>query len=323
MPEVLQYDFMVRAMLAAVLVGLAAPTVGVFLVQRRLSLIGDGMGHVALTGVAVALVTNQAEVEVALVLTVLAAVAVELLRRYGRTAADVVLAVLFYGGIAGGVVVISLDEGGSTATLNTYLFGAITTTSREDLQVSAVLAVVVLVTALGLGRRLAAVSSDEEHARASGLPVTGLNVLLGVLTAVTVVLSMRVVGLLLISALMILPVAVSQQLSRSFRATTTTAMVVGVGASLAGVVGSWYADTPSGGTIVLLLIALFVLAAAGSALLRLGRSRGHRRRARAAGGVDGSPRPGGGDAPAGPASSGAGGQRRGTADREVSTRTGA
>ncbi|WP_422631945.1 metal ABC transporter permease [Pseudokineococcus basanitobsidens] len=273
---------MVRALVAALLVGLAAPAVGVFLVQRRLSLIGDGMGHVALTGVALGLLTGRAPVAVALVVTVVAAVGVELLRRYGRAGGDVVLAVLFYGGIAGGVVLVARADG-SAATLNTYLFGAITTTSAQDLRVFGVLAAVVLLATLGLGRRLAAVSSDEEHARASGLPVTGLNVLLAVLTAVTVVLSMRVVGLLLISALMILPVAVAQQTCRSFRTTTAAAMVVGVATSVVGVVTSYYGDTPSGGTIVLYLIALFVVAAAGSALLRAARHRGHRRSARAAG----------------------------------------
>jgi len=280
-PEVLQYGFMVRALVAALLVGLAAPSVGIFLVQRRLSLIGDGMGHVALTGVALGLLTGTAPVAVALVVTVLAAVAVELLRRYGRTGGDVVLAVLFYGGIAGGVVLVA-RAGGSAATLNTYLFGAITTTTTGDLRVFGVLAAVVLTATLGLGRRLSAVSSDEEHARASGLPVTALNLLLAVLTAVTVVLSMRVVGLLLISALMIVPVAVAQQVCRSFRSTTATAMGVGVVTAVFGVVTSYYGDTPSGGTIVLYLIALFVVAATGSALLRAVRHRGHRRRHRLA-----------------------------------------
>ncbi|GAA2036392.1 metal ABC transporter permease [Pseudokineococcus marinus] len=277
MPEVLTYGFMVRALVAALLVGLAAPSVGVFLVQRRLSLIGDGMGHVALTGVALGLLTGTAPVPVALVVTVVAAAAVELLRRYGRTGGDVVLAVLFYGGIAGGVVLVA-RAGGSAATLNTYLFGAITTTTAEDLRVFAVLAAVVLVATFGLGRRLAAVSSDEEHARASGLPVMGLNLLLAVLTAVTVVLSMRVVGLLLISALMIVPVAVAQQLCRSFRSTTLLAMGVGTVTAVVGVLTSYYGDTPSGGTIVLYLIALFVVTAAGSALVRAARHRGHRRR---------------------------------------------
>ncbi len=123
------------------------------------------------------------------------------------------------------------------------------------------LAVVVLGCVAALGQRMFAVSNDEEFARAAGLPVLALNLLLAVLTAVTVVVSMRVVGLLLISALMIVPNAVAQQLSRTFRATVLLAVAVGVVCSLGGAVLSFYADTPSGGTIVLVAIALFLVVA--------------------------------------------------------------
>jgi zinc transport system permease protein len=274
-PEVLQYAFMQRALLAAVLVGLAAPAVGVFLVQRRLSLIGDGIGHVALTGVAIGLLTARSPVLVALVTAVAGALAIELIRARGRTSGDIALAVLFYGGIAGGVVVVGLAEGGSTAALNTYLFGAITTTSDQDLVVFAVLAVAVLAVVLVLAPRLFAVSADEEYARAAGLPVLGLNVVLAVMTAVTVVVSMRVVGLLLISALMILPVAAAQLVRGSFRGTAVLAVAIGVVVSVCGVVASFYANTPSGGTIVLLAIGVFMLAAVSvGALARLRRWRG-------------------------------------------------
>ncbi len=263
----LGYAYMVNALLAAAMVGLSAPAVGVFLVQRRLSLIGDGMGHVALTGVAVGLLTGAAPVWTALVAVVTAAVLIEVVRTRGRTSADVALAVMFYGGIAGGVVLVSRAEGGSLASLSSYLFGAITTTTRTDLVVFAVLSLVVLGTCLGLAAQLFAVGSDEEYARASGLPVTALNLVLAVLTAVTVVVAMRVVGLLLISALMILPAAVAQQLCRSFRGTLLVSMAVGTAVSVLGVVTSYWANTPSGGTIVLYAIAAFTLAAAGRALL--------------------------------------------------------
>src|SRR6185503_17179579 len=129
-PELLTYDFMQRALLAALLVGIAAPMVGVFLVQRRLSLIGDGMGHVALAGVAVGVLTGAAPVLTALVAAVAAAVLIEVVRARGRTSGDVALAVLFYGGIAAGVVIISRSTSGTPSNLTSYLFGAITTTSR-------------------------------------------------------------------------------------------------------------------------------------------------------------------------------------------------
>src|SRR6478735_9238242 len=127
--DVLHYEFMQRALVAAVLVGLAAPSVGVHLVQRRLALIGDGLGHVALAGVAIGVLSSRQPVWTALVAAVAGAVAIELIRARGRTSGDVALAVLFYGGIAGGVVIISQAPGGTPSNLNAYLFGAITTTS--------------------------------------------------------------------------------------------------------------------------------------------------------------------------------------------------
>jgi zinc transport system permease protein len=268
MLDLLHYDFMQRALLASLLVGLTAPTVGIYLVQRRLALIGDGMGHVALTGVAVGLLTGTAPVLTALVAAVLAAVVIELLRAGGRASADVLLAVVFYGGIAGGVVLIGLSDDGSASNLNAYLFGAITTTSPGDLVAFAVLAVVVLLVSVGLAPRLFALSNDEEYARASGMSVTGLNLVLAVLTAATVVISMRVVGLLLISALMIVPNAVSQQVARSFRGSLIVATVVGVVVSVTGTTASYYLETPSGGTIVLLAVGVFGLAALGATAVR-------------------------------------------------------
>ena len=275
MPELLTYDFMQRALLAALLVGIAAPMVGVFLVQRRLSLIGDGMGHVALAGVAVGVLTGTAPVLTALVAAVAAAVLIEVVRARGRTSGDVALAVLFYGGIAAGVVIISRSTAGTPSNLTSYLFGAITTTSRGDLWVFAALAVVVVATTWTLRPRLFAVANDEEYARATGMRVTALNVTLAVLTAVTVVVAMRVVGLLLISALMIVPNAAAQLLARSFRSAIRVAVLVGVLSSVGGVATSFYADTPSGGTIVLIAIAVFLLSAATTGLRGRLRARHH------------------------------------------------
>ena len=272
--DLLHYAFMQRALLASVLIGLAAPSVGVYLVQRRLSLIGDGLGHVALAGVAVGVLTSTSPVWTALVAAVAGAVSIELVRTRGRTSGDVALAVLFYGGIAAGVVLISKAPGGTPTNLNAYLFGAITTTSRSDLVVFVVLSAIVLLVTHGLGRYLFAVSNDEEYATASGLPVLPLNLLLAVMTAVTVVVSMRVVGLLLISALMIVPIATAQLVAGSFRATVAIGTLIGVVVAVAGVTTSFYQDTPSGGTIVLFAVGLFALVAAGTGL----RDRRRRRR---------------------------------------------
>jgi zinc transport system permease protein len=277
--EILGYDFMQRALVASLMVGLAAPAVGVFLVQRRLSLLGDGLGHVALTGVALGVLTSTAPVGTALVAAVLGAVLIELVRARGRTNGDVALAVLFYGGIAGGVVLLSLAPRGQATNLEAYLFGAITTTSAADVAVFGVITVVVLGTVVLLGQRLYAVSDDEEYARAVGLPVLGLNVVLAALVASTVVLSMRVVGLLLISALMIVPSAIAQLIGRSFRQTVYLACAIGLVVSLGGTASSYYAGTPSGGTIVLLAIALFLVVTVVVAVREATARRRHRRRA--------------------------------------------
>jgi zinc transport system permease protein len=273
--DLLHYGFMQRALLASLLVGMTAPSVGVYIVQRRLALIGDGMGHVALAGVALGVLTTGQPVLTALVTAVVGAVVIELVRARGRTSGDVALAVMFYGGIAAGVVIISRAPGGTPANLNSYLFGAITTTSRTDLVVFAVLAVLVLTATIGLAPRLFAVSNDEEYARAAGLPVLGINLLLAVITATTVVISMRVVGLLLISALMVVPVATAQLLVNSFRSTLVTAIGIGVAVSLGGTTTSYYANTPSGGTIVLLAIAIFTVAAVGTSLRSVLHRNGH------------------------------------------------
>lgn len=275
--DLLSYDFMQRALVAAVLVGLAAPAVGIFLLQRQLSLIGDGIGHVALTGVALGLLTGDQPVPVALVVTVIVAVLIELVRASGRTSGDTALAIMFYGGIAFGVVLISFAPGGG-ANLDSYLFGAITTTTSQDLVIFLALSIAVVGITWLLRPRLFAVAADPEYSRAVGLPVLALNILLTVLTAVTVVVSMRVVGILLISALMIVPNATSQLVARSFAGASALAMAIGLGCSLAGVTASYYLDTPSGGTIVVLAIIIFAVVS----LVTYLRERVHRRRTAAA-----------------------------------------
>lgn len=276
MAELLSLDFMRYALLAALLVGIAAPMVGTFLVQRRLSLIGDGMGHVALAGVAAGLITHQQPLVTALVAAAAGGIAIELIRASGRASGDIALAVMFYGGIAAGVVIINRAEGGQTSALTGYLFGAITTTTPGDLMVFGALCALIVVVTVVLRQRLYAAAGDEEYARASGLPVMALNLTLSVLTAVTVVVSMRVVGLLLISALMIVPNAAAQQVARSFGSATWWAVAYGVVAAVGGLVLSYFADTASGGTIVLLAIVLFLATAVVVGVVGAARARRHR-----------------------------------------------
>ncbi len=269
--EFLDYDFMRRALLAAMLIGLSAPAVGIFLVQRRLALIGDGLGHIAVTGVALGLVVGRAPLLIALATAIAGAIAIELIRARREAFGEIALAMLFYGGIAGGVVLISRAPSGAR-NLNQYLFGSISTTSTSDLITFSVLAAAILAVTVWLGPALFTVSNDDEFAWASGLPVMALNVLLAVLTACTVVISMRVVGVLLVSALMVVPVATAQLVTASFRLTYAVGLAIGFAVSLAGVVVSYYIDTPSGGTIVLLAIGVFAVTVAAQGVRRTGRT---------------------------------------------------
>ncbi|WP_432249558.1 metal ABC transporter permease [Streptomyces sanyensis] len=275
MLEMLQSPFMQRALLAALLVGITAPAVGIYLVQRRQALMGDGIGHVAMTGVGLGFLMSANPIWMATLVSVLGAVAMELIRTYGRTRGDIALAMLFYGGMAGGVLLIELSGTGTTANLTTYLFGSLSTVSDSDLAAILLLAAFVVLVSLGLRRQLFAVSQDEEFARVTGLPVRALNLLVAVTAAVTVSVAMRVVGLLLVSALMVVPVAAAQQLTRSFRATYALSVGIGVVVALAGTTTSYYQDVPPGATIVMLAIAAFIALTALAAPLA-------RRRARAA-----------------------------------------
>ncbi|WP_148575675.1 metal ABC transporter permease [Nocardioides caldifontis] len=255
----LAYDFVQRALIAAFVTGLAAPAVGTYLVQRRQALMGDGIGHVAVTGVALGLVTNTSPTVTAVVVAIAGALVIEVVRQRGGASGDIALALLFYGGIAGGVFLTGLADQSAT-TLNTYLFGSITTVDIGDLWVTGGLAVVVVAVAVGLAPRLFAVAQDPEFAKVAGIRVTAYNVLVSVLAAVTVTVAMRTVGLLLVSALMVVPVATAQQLTRAFRDTLLLAMALGTAASVGGLLVSAEIDVAPGATIVLLALAGFAAA---------------------------------------------------------------
>jgi zinc transport system permease protein len=259
LPYPFDREYMQLALVAGLAVGASAPLIGVFLVQQRLSLLGDGLGHVAFAGVAAGLLLDVQPVLVALVAAVAGAVVVERLRRGGRTSGDVALALVFYSGIAAGVVLVGLSDS-FDARLLSYLFGSILTVSPADAwTVTALGAGIVAVLAV-VGRALFAVLLDEESARVSGLPVDALNTLLAVLAAVAVVAAMRVVGVLLVAALMVLPVATAQLVARSFRTTAILATAIGVTAVIVGLGVARQAGIPPGGTIVLTAAAGFAVA---------------------------------------------------------------
>jgi zinc transport system permease protein len=251
-------EFMRLAFAAGAVVGVLAPAVGFFLVQRRLSLIGDGIGHVAFAGVAAGFLLGVSPVLTALVASVAGAVAIEWLRSRRRAAGDQALALVFYTGIAGGVVLVSAaDE--LNVDLFTFLFGSILTVTREDLALIAALGGAALATIALLYRALAAVVLDEEGARVAGVPIGVLNIVLAVLTALTVALSMRIVGILLIAALMVLPVIAATRVTWSMRSTLLLSIALGLGSVLAGLTIAYYADMPPGGTVVLVAASAFLV----------------------------------------------------------------
>jgi zinc transport system permease protein len=262
------YEFMQRALVAALITGAVAPSLGIYLVQRRMALIGDGIGHVALTGVGLGLLTNRSPVLTAVIVSAAGAIAIELIRESGRASGDIALALLFYGGISGGVFLVALAPGRTNANLIAYLFGSPLTTSRGDVLTMAVLGAAVLSVTLALRPWLFTVCHDEEYARVAGLPVRPLNLVLAATTAVTVTVAMRAVGLLLVSAMMVVPVAAAQLVARGFRATMYVAMALGLFGAAAGIWLSGQYDTAPGATIVLVTIALFAILAVGTGLRR-------------------------------------------------------
>jgi zinc transport system permease protein len=262
--SILEADFMRLAFAVGAVVGILAPAVGFFLVQRRMSLIGDGIGHAAFAGVAAGYLLGISPVATALVASVVAAVGIEWLRTRHRAAGDQALALVFYTGIAGGVVLVSL-AGALNANLFTFLFGSILTVTSSDLAVIGSLGAVALAAIAILYRGLVAVSVDPEGSRVSGLPVAFLNVVLAGLAGVTIAVSMRVVGILLIAALMVLPVIAAGRVGWSLRSTLFLSMGVGLISVLAGLTVSYYADLAPGGAIVLFAAAIAVAALVGRA----------------------------------------------------------
>ena len=256
--EMFTSPIMVRSLIAAILVGLTAPIVGTYLVHRRLAMMGDGIGHIALTGVALGWLAGswlqlaspeELAIPGALVISVAGALTLEAIRLAGRTSSDVALAILFYGGIAGGVLLIG----------NSYLFGSIATVTTTDIWATLALATLIIVVGLGLSPALYAVCHDEDFARSCGLPVRTLSILIALLAAFTVAIAMRVVGSLLVSALMIVPVASAQMLTRSFRSTMATSMGIGVLTCIFGLTLTYYYDLSPGAAIVVLAIGVYAL----------------------------------------------------------------
>jgi zinc transport system permease protein len=252
--------YMQLALAVGLIVGACAPLIGAFLVDRHLSLLGDGIGHLAFAGVAAGLLLAVSPIWTALVIAVVGAVLVEWLRTRGKASGDLALALFFYGGIAGGAVLASrAATEGITVNIVPYLFGSILTVTNTDLALVGVIGVVIVTTVAVVHRAWFAIGLDEESARVMGLPVDALNALLAALTAVTIVAATRIVGVLLVAALMVLPVGAARLVARSQTHTLGIASGVGVASVVAGLAAARAWGLAPGGTIVLVSALVFAV----------------------------------------------------------------
>ena len=268
LPYPFELGFMERALIASVCVGAFAPLIGTFLVQKRLSLIGDGIGHAAFAGVGAGVFLGTSMLWTPLAFAVGGALGVEWLRRRRRASGDVALAILFYSGIAIGAVLLSRARRLDGDVLG-FLVGAPLTVTDDEVRMIAALAAAIIVVVVALRRPLFSVVTDDDWSRVAGLPVDGLNALLAVVTAVAVVAAMQIVGILLVAAMMVLPVAIAQLLARSFAGTLRAAVAVGVVTSIAGLVAArLWGLAPAGTTVLLAATAYAVVAVTRRAVAR-------------------------------------------------------
>lgn len=255
--NLLSQPFLLRALIVGILVALCAALLGVSLVLKRFSMIGDGLSHVGFGAISFALVMNLAPLYVAVPVMILAAFFLLHISQNGRIKADAAIAMLSSGSIAIGLVVISLAKG-SSADIDSYMFGSILSTTQHDMILSIVLSVVVLCLFVLLYNRLFSVTFDENSATASGVRVKRYNVLLSVLTAITIVVGMRLMGTLLISGLIIFPALSSMRLFRHYRSVVISSAVLSVFCFVLGFGMSYWFSTPVGASVILMNLVVFI-----------------------------------------------------------------
>lgn len=254
-----EFAFMQRAIIAGCFIAIACALLGVFLVLRRLALIGDGLAHVSFGGVALGILFNVNPVWFALVIAALSSLGILKLRERAKIYGDSAIGILSSLGLAGGIVIASAVAG-SNVQLVSYLFGSILTINHTDVLVAVILSLVIVLTLLLFYNDLVAIAFNEELARISGARVNALNILFVLLTAVTVALAMRVVGILLVVALMILPATASLQIAKNFKQTLGLAALCAVASVLVGLGLSYQFNLAAGGTIVIVNFVLFAIA---------------------------------------------------------------
>ena len=258
MLEIFHYSFMVRAMEAGIIVAVICPLIGIFLVLRRYSLMADTLAHVSLAGVAIGLISGINPIITALITSVVSSVIIDRLRVTKKVYGESALALFLSGSLAVAIVLLSLSRG-FNVDLFSYLFGSITTVRNGDIGIIVLLGAAVIISVVAFYKELVYISFDEETARISGIPTKFINTLLIVLTATTIAIAMRIVGILLISALIVIPVITALQFKKSFLQTMLLAEVFSVVSVVTGIFASYYFNLAAGGGIVLVALGFFCL----------------------------------------------------------------
>jgi zinc transport system permease protein len=256
--DLFHYGFLIRGFEAGVIVALIAPLIGIFLVLRRYSLIADTLAHVSLAGVALGLLFGINPLLTAIISTVGSSVVIENLRLSKKIYGESALSIFLSGSLALAIVLIGLTHGFTVDIFN-YLFGSLVTVRQSDVYVISLLGIIVLITITLLYKEFVYLSFDEESAKVSGLPTNMLNILLITLAALTVSVSIPIVGVLLISALIVIPVVTALQFKKSFLQTIFIAEIFSVSSVCIGIMSSFYLNISTGGTIVIVSIFFFLI----------------------------------------------------------------
>ncbi len=258
MLDLFQYSFVVRGLEAGIIIAAISPLIGIFLVLRRYSLIADTLSHVSLAGVAIGLLLGINPILTAVAASVVASFFIERLRISKKVYGESALALFLSGSLAFAVILISLSHGFNVDLFN-YLFGSIVTVKSSDVLTIGILGVATIILVVLFYKELVYVTFDEESAQVSGLPTKFINLLIILLSALTVAISIPIVGILLISALVVIPVVTALQLHKSFKQTIFWAEVISLFSVVSGIFTSFYLNLSTGGTIVIISLIIFII----------------------------------------------------------------
>jgi zinc transport system permease protein len=257
MIEIFQFVFMQRAFMIGILIALLCAIIGLFIVLRRMALLGDGLAHISFGGIAAGMFFGIYPILSALIFSVLGALGIQKLKKM-KVYSDSAIAIFFSFGLALGVILVSLSRG-FNADLMSYLFGSILAVSVADILIILAVGIAVLITIYLFYKELFYITFDESSAKASGLSVEKFDTLLVILTAVVVVLSMRIVGILLVSSLMVIPASTALIFKKSFKQTIIISSIIAIASVIIGLISAYYFNLAAGGAIVMVLIAIFFI----------------------------------------------------------------